>query len=279
MSESLKSRNLPRWSKVVNWTAALALAHTLQSCAPGRGGEDLSSVDFAPGEAVLAPSEIDKVRKLAKLLYERPALTLQIAGACAPTADCAALARRNLQQRLKKLRAEERAAAGQPVQGVESVHLDSAEYADLLKKLYERTYGPEQVSSSPSNIPLPSSNPPPDKAPKLVYLPSWSEANSQGASVFVKGGERLMQHERAQPAAPPTIAPSNPEVARMEQRLLADIRVTDDELRELEQMRAQAVRSALLELGRIPPERVIILAPKPINPATAGETRANFSLE
>ena len=65
----------------------------------------------------------------------------------------------------------------------------------------------------------------------------------------------------------------------MEQRLLAEIHVTDDELRELEQMRAQAVQGALLKSGQIAPERVFVLAPKPVDAAAPGEARANFSLE
>jgi outer membrane protein OmpA-like peptidoglycan-associated protein len=65
----------------------------------------------------------------------------------------------------------------------------------------------------------------------------------------------------------------------MEERLAGEIKVTDDELRDLAQARAQAVRSALLESGQIPAERIFILAPKPINTAAQGETRANFSLE
>jgi hypothetical protein len=261
----------------------------------GGGGEELSSVDYAPGESVLAPSEKDKLRKLAKALYERPALTLQIAGACAPAADSAVLARRNLRRRINQLRAEEQAAAGQPVPSVESIHLEPADYARLLQKLYERTYGPNQIASPPSSTPLPAANLPPEKTPKLVYLPSWSEPSSMGASGFVKGGERLIQHDAAQRIAraaapkpvaqlpatstPAAVAPSAPDAAQMEQKLLADTRVTDDELRELEQMRAKAVQTALLESGQIPPERVLILAPKPVNTAAQGETRANFSLE
>jgi uncharacterized protein involved in outer membrane biogenesis len=269
----------------------------------GGGGEELSSVDFAPGEAVLAPSEQTKLQKLAKALYERPALTLQIAGACAPAADSAVLARRHLQRRVNKLRGDEQAAAGQAVQSVESIKLEPADYARLLQKLYERTFGTmgtNQAESSPSNIPPATAKPAPEKAsghaPELVYVPSVPEAHPWGRVRFEKGGERLMRHEAARrtpplaaapkpvapvqgPANTAPVTPSAPDLAQMEQRLLGEIRVTDDELRELEQMRARAVQTALLASGRIPPERVFILAAKPINAAAAGEARANFSLE
>jgi len=267
---------------------------TLLSKAIGGGADnELSSVDFAPGESVLAPSEKAKLKKLAKALYERPALTLQIAGACAPQSDSAVLARRHLTRRINKLRADEQAAVSQPVESVESIKLDSADYARLLQKLYEQTFGPistNQPASAPSNTPPVVAAPPPLKPPSVT------KSDSTRNSLFVRGGELMMRHENTQrptpmaaappPAAPvqslPTAAPPTPtapDIAHMEQRLLAQIPVTDDELRELMQARARAVQMALLESGQIPAERVFILAPKPINNAAAGETRANFSLE
>jgi hypothetical protein len=279
------------WHVVENLLAkAAASPFTLLGKALGGGGEELSAVDFQPGEALLAPSEQAKLRKLAKALYERPALTLRIAGACAPSADSAVVARRHLQRRINKLRAEEQAAVGRPVQNVESIQLEPADYARLLQRLYKQTYGPGQAASLPARTPLITDNLPPGKAPKLVYLPSWPEASSQSTSGFMKGGERLIQHEHVERFAPMASAPkpvapaqpttaAKPELAQMEQRLIADIHVTDDELRELEQLRAHAVQSALLESGQISPEHVIILAPKAINAAAQGEMRANFSLE
>jgi len=47
----------------------------------------------------------------------------------------------------------------------------------------------------------------------------------------------------------------------------------------LAQARARTAQGGLLESGQIPAQRVFILAPKPINPAAAGEARVNFSLE
>lgn len=268
---------------------------TLLGKALGGSGEELSSVDFAPGEAVLIPTEEEKVRKLAKALYERPALNLQIAGACAPSAESPVLARQHLQRRINKLRAEEQAATGLPVQSVESIHLEPADYGRLLQRLYERTYGPIPIVSSVSNVPPITATPPPKKQLELVYAPAQIMMRPSTRD-FMKGGERLIQHEpvyRTQelaaaptPTAPVTptlapsaVAPSAPDITQMEQRLLGDTRVTDDELRELMQMRARAVQTALLKSGQIAPERVFILAPNPINRSAQGESRANFSLE
>jgi hypothetical protein len=213
------------------------------------------------------------------------------------------LARQHLQRRINKLRADEQAAAGQPVQSVESIKLDPADYARLLQKLYERTFGAigtNQAATSPSNTPSVVVKPPLETAHERVNVPSLPEINRRDFGEFVKGGERLMRHETALPTpvlaiaptpvapVPPSIAqtppapataPSAPDEPQMEQRLLGKIRVTDDELRELAQKRARAVQSALLESSQIAPGRVFVLAPKPIDAAAPGEARVDFSLE
>ncbi|MBL8452158.1 MAG: DUF748 domain-containing protein [Zoogloea sp.] len=51
-------------------------------------------------------------------------------------------------------------------------------------------------------------------------------------------------------------------VAEMEKLILASIQVGDDELRLLAQQRAQAVKSWLVEQGKVPAERVFLLAPR-----------------
>jgi hypothetical protein len=290
------------WNKVHELLLKMAASpFTFLGKALGGGaGEELSSVDFAPGEAVLAPSEKAKLKKLAKALYERPALTLQIAGACAPPADSAVLARRHLQRRINKLRADEQAAAGQTVESVESIKLKPADYARLLQKLYERTFGPvnsNQAASAPSNAPpVAAAAHPVEKAPELVYVPSTRGSDEPAGNRPVKGGELLIRHEAAQrrppmaaapklavPIQPTPIAasaaPSAPDLAQMEQKLLAQIPVTEDELRELIQARAKAVQVALLESGQIPAERIFVLSPRPIHSGAPGETRANFSLQ
>jgi len=68
--------------------------------------------------------------------------------------------------------------------------------------------------------------------------------------------------------------------AVMEALILANTAVGDEALRQLAQERAQAVKTALLEKGQVPAERIFLLAPK----VEAGEgeggagRRAGFSL-
>jgi hypothetical protein len=289
-------RVLPLVWQVVNnlLVKAAASPFSLLGRIVGGSGEELSSVDFAPGQAVLAPSEEAKIKKLSDALYQRPALTLQIAGACSPAADGAVLARQHLQRRVNRLRAEEQAAAGQPVQDVDSIQLEPADYARLLQALYVRTFGTNVTV--PTNAPALAGAPSPEQTLVLAIVPSSPEPSPRARTQNLRGAEILMLHMNAskpppkaappkpaaglpQPAAPAPSAPSSPDIAQMEQQLLAQIQVTDDELLQLEQERAKAVQSALLQPGQIQADRVFILAPKPLNREAQGETRAIFSLE
>ena len=77
------------------------------------GGEELSFVEFEPGRADIPDAEAQKLEKLVKALYERPALNLEIAGSFDREKDRAALAHVKLEQQLKVLRLKELADAGQ----------------------------------------------------------------------------------------------------------------------------------------------------------------------
>ena len=284
------------WHVVENLVAkAAASPFTFLGKLVGGGGPAPSSADFAPGSSTLEPSEKARLQTLTKVLYERPLLTLQIAGACDPAADGAVLARQHLRRRVARLRADELAAAGQPVPDVESINLEPADYARLLQKLYQRTFGTNLPASS--NAPPSVAALPPRPQSKLPSAPPPYNPRHWHANEAMRGGELLMRHQAANPrppvmvassrapvvpAQPPSaaaLAPAASDAARMEEQLLAGIQVTDDELRALMQARARAVESALTESGQIPPQRLFILAPKPVNQAAKGETRANFSVE
>ncbi len=65
----------------------------------GVDSDDLGSIEFEPGEAVLAPPEREKIITLQKALKQRPALSLVVAGATDPLLDTPAL-------KLQSLRSE-----------------------------------------------------------------------------------------------------------------------------------------------------------------------------
>ncbi|HNX30629.1 MAG TPA: DUF748 domain-containing protein [Holophaga sp.] len=67
------------------------------------GGEDLSSISFAPAASLVAPAEQKKLETLVKALAERPELRLELEGAT-DAADVLALKRRGLDRLLRQLK-------------------------------------------------------------------------------------------------------------------------------------------------------------------------------
>ena len=100
------------------------------------GGEELSFVEFQPGRADIPDAEAQKLDKLVKALYERPAVSLEIAGSFDPEQDRAALARLKLEQHLKILRLKELTDAGKPAPSLAALQLEPAERERLLKQVF-----------------------------------------------------------------------------------------------------------------------------------------------
>ena len=67
------------------------------------GGEELRYIEFDPAYTAITPAAAEKLSAIAKLIYERPGLKLDIAGYADPEADRAAMARRMLDRKLKRL--------------------------------------------------------------------------------------------------------------------------------------------------------------------------------
>ncbi len=99
------------------------------------GGEEMSSVAFAPGSATLSPEAQQNLGKVAQALVDRPALKLTVTGTANLEAEREGLQRERLQQ---LVRAEKRRA--QPDSN-EPVTAD--EYPALLKAAYGRANIPK----------------------------------------------------------------------------------------------------------------------------------------
>ncbi len=101
---------------------------------------DLSYAEFAEGSSTLSASEVKKMDVLAKSLYERPALKLEIAGAVDTVADPAALkaAKLEAQFRLKKWTALKAKDPNTPP--VDSVMLTVDERAKMLTAAFDAAF-------------------------------------------------------------------------------------------------------------------------------------------
>ncbi|MGH7991739.1 MAG: DUF748 domain-containing protein, partial [Limisphaerales bacterium] len=108
----------------------------LLGAAFGGGGEELSYQDFAPGGTNLTVDDTKKLDVLAKALFERPGLNLEISGSIDPDGDREGLQRIALDREIRekvwmKLRKSERAT-----NSVEQISISPDERASWIKKLY-----------------------------------------------------------------------------------------------------------------------------------------------
>jgi hypothetical protein len=101
----------------------------------GGSSEELSSLEFDPGLAVVAPARDDSLKKLAKALAERPGLKLDITGWADPVVDREALRRLRVEAQLRALKRQDLAARG-TAQSPAQVEVAPQEYAGLLARLY-----------------------------------------------------------------------------------------------------------------------------------------------
>jgi hypothetical protein len=194
----------------------------------GISADDLGWVAFEPGSSDFLSEEIRKLDALATGLQERPGLVLAIAGGVDRAADREALARSELERRIRERRlaelpADERAAPG----AAESVSLTPAERERILSALH-------------------------------------AEAGAAGGAP-------------SEPTAGAEAAATEASVAQLEQRLLAGMAISDDQLRALGHERAEKVQAYLRATGRVQPEQLRLAAPG--GEAAAQGSRAALSVE
>jgi len=205
--------------------------------------EQLSFVNFEPGRADFAPGETKKLDTLAKALFARPALELEIAGSVDTTNDRVALATIKLHQQLKERRIEELTAEGKPPGSVDTFQIQPEDYERLIHITYLEVVGTKPVVTAlaPALV-----------RPKQNFGPRWPADEEVGADL---------------------------PFADTEARIVETIEVTPDDFRALMQARADKVQKYLLQTGQVSAERMFIVAPKPVTPSYQGQSRVDLSLQ
>ncbi|WP_300453605.1 DUF748 domain-containing protein [Accumulibacter sp.] len=193
------------------------------------GGEELSTVDFDFGQAVITPAIQQRLEKLAQALLDRPALKLEIEGRADTESDPEGLKRARLATKVRALKREDLTKNGVESGSTDSVEVGANEYPALLERVYRA-----------------------EKFPKPRNLVG-----------MVKGLP----------------------VEEMEKLILANSSVDDEDLRDLADRRAKAVRDWLLA-HELAGERLFMLPVKLDKPESkAGATdrlagnRVAFSLK
>ncbi|HEX3801035.1 MAG TPA: DUF748 domain-containing protein [Verrucomicrobiae bacterium] len=296
------------WQVVENLIAKAATSPFSLLGAVFGGGEEMSYVNFAPGQAAIPDTETNKLNTLSKALYERPELTVEINGSADPDQDRAPLAQMKLQQQIKSLWVKELTDAGKPAVSVDEVKLDPKDYERLLLVDYKTTIGNYKPSEVGTNTAVVSTNSPlaKSKAPSELYvspevralLAGQSSDTQRGAALLLRPGKpekistpkpmlasNISKASASNPTSTTTTestaaaTDAEPQLADMEAQLLQKITVTDDDLRDLMKQRAAAVQTYMLKSGKVTGDRLFITAPKPVTLSLKGEDRVILSLD
>jgi hypothetical protein len=107
------------------------------------GGEELAYLDFDPGQSRIPEANLNKLDTLAKILYERPGLNLEIQGEISPTEDIEGLRRLRFDAQLKAAKLKKMAARGKKAVPLEQIDLSPEERVKLVKKAYDAAKFPK----------------------------------------------------------------------------------------------------------------------------------------
>jgi outer membrane protein OmpA-like peptidoglycan-associated protein len=218
--------------------------------------EELSFVTFEPGSSDLAAGETKKLDMLAKALFARPAVELEITGSADTTSDRFALARIKLHQQLKARRIKELTAEGIATGPVDTFQIDAEDYERLIHMTYLEVVGTKPVVTA---------DPPSSTGPEQNFGPGEPS------------GEEVNQLSQLPPQVVKAFADLT--LADAEARIIETIEVTPDDFRALMQARADSVQKYLLQTGQVGAERMFIVAPKPVDPSYQGQSRVDLSLQ
>lgn len=100
------------------------------------GGEELSMVEFAYGQAVIAPDGQKKLETLAKALVERPQLKLEIEGRVDAEQDREGLKSAGISRKVRALKRADLTRQGMESGSDASIAVSDEDYPDLLERVY-----------------------------------------------------------------------------------------------------------------------------------------------
>lgn len=192
------------------------------------GGEELSNLEFAVGRANIDDTGETKLKSMAKMLTDRPALKLEITGRSDPETDREGLKQASIDRKVRALKLKDMVSRGQSGD-LDGLKITPQEYPALLKRVYsaEKFPKPRNMIGLQKDLP----------------------------------------------------------VDEMEKLMVTNTTISDDDLTALANRRAQVVKDWLLQNGKIPEDRLFILASKSgagaakEGTASAKASRVDFSLK
>lgn len=100
------------------------------------GGEELSYVDFAAGQDTVTADMSAKLNTLARALYERPGLSLEIEGQFDPRGDVEGLRQERFDRQLKAARLKQMLAAGKRAVPLDQIVISPEERNAMIAEAY-----------------------------------------------------------------------------------------------------------------------------------------------
>jgi uncharacterized protein involved in outer membrane biogenesis len=256
-------------------TKAIASPFTLLGALVGGGGEEMSFVEFTPGTAEIPEKEQPKLDKLAAALEKRPALSLEIGALLDPAADKEALAVETLRETVRAARLKELADAGKPVPAADQFQLEPREYQRRVLAVHERALGANSAQGGTSDG---------------TNSFSWSDSSvfqtpkAQKRGFLQKlfgGGDRDSAVASSKPAkedSNQSTPAQDTGFTAIERQVANAMPLPEEKVQDLLKKRAEAVQSYLIKTGKVTPDRLFILAPKPDAASTNAAPRVVLSL-
>ncbi len=99
------------------------------------GGEELSWIEFAPGNTKITDKNEEKLAILVKALKAKPGLKLDITGYYSPETDKEGLARNSINQKIRELKREEMGNQGKNLP-LNQITVNDEEYTEFLEEVY-----------------------------------------------------------------------------------------------------------------------------------------------
>jgi len=249
---------------------------SLIGAAFGGGGDELAYQDFSAGAATPLEAELKKIDTLRKALKGRPALNLDITGSFNPEADLAAVRDSILTKQVRFRLWEELRAKNPNTPPPAELTVSPEDEARIIGLFVAERYPAGQAPVSADGS---VQSPPPLFAPMPQAQPkSETKMTMRRGRVFESRSQVPVAAKTKQAApvtpvvvtadtsVPATATPGAPaplSLADARRALAGGIPVSEDDLRQLADSRAQYVRDALLAGGEIDAGRLFLTPPAP----------------
>jgi hypothetical protein len=214
----------------------------------GGGGEELGYQDFTAGGAELTAPDKQKLDSLAKGLYARPALQLEISGSVEPEGDREGLQRAALDREIRTRLWMKLRKAEQATNSVDQIALTPDDREHYIRKLYaeaeaEGKITPQLIAAN-TNL----------AAYAAQVLPRKVIAEKQATQLMHSKKSAVKSQSAGAAYQTKLVPPPDP----MEAVLLATFPIGQNDLEALAANRAKAVQAYLLQMGKVEASRLFL---------------------